>query len=68
MNPRQRALEVLCLRDPTTKAHEARALFASLDSSVIDPEAVLDAPPDLPGRPARPTWPRWARCAPAPDW
>ncbi|HEX3141746.1 MAG TPA: ferritin-like domain-containing protein [Rhizobacter sp.] len=54
MNPRQRALEVLCLRDPATKAHEARTLFTDLDSRLIDPEAVLEAPADLPGRPPRP--------------
>jgi uncharacterized ferritin-like protein (DUF455 family) len=54
MNPRQRALEVLCLRDPATKADEARALFAALDSRLIDPATVFGAPADLPGRPARP--------------
>ncbi|HET7794513.1 MAG TPA: ferritin-like domain-containing protein, partial [Rhizobacter sp.] len=54
MNPRQRALEVLCLRDPVSKAREARALFAELDPHLIDTEAVLEAPADLPGRPDRP--------------
>ena len=54
MNPRQRALEVLCLRDPGEKAIEARALFAGLDSTLIDPLALIDACADLPGRPARP--------------
>jgi uncharacterized ferritin-like protein (DUF455 family) len=54
MNPRQRALEVLCLREPATKAEAARALFAGLDSSLIDPGATFEAPTDLPGRPDRP--------------
>jgi uncharacterized ferritin-like protein (DUF455 family) len=54
MNPRQRALEVLCLRDPATKAREARALFDTLDSRLIDAHTAFDAPADLPGRPARP--------------
>jgi len=54
MNPRQRALEVLCLRDPTAKAAEARALFAGLESGLIDPAATFDTPGDLPGRPDRP--------------
>ncbi len=54
MNPRHRALEVLCLRDPIEKAAEARALFAGLNSHLIDPLATINAPPGLPGRPARP--------------
>jgi uncharacterized ferritin-like protein (DUF455 family) len=54
MNPRQRALEVLCLCDPATKAAETRALFAGLDSRLIDPAVAFDVPPGLPGRPARP--------------
>ncbi|MGY4828448.1 ferritin-like domain-containing protein [Sphaerotilaceae bacterium SBD11-9] len=54
MNPRQRALEVLCLRDPVSKAREARALFAGLDPHLIDTEAAFEAPADLPGRPDRP--------------
>jgi len=54
MNPRQRALEVLCLRDPTAKAAEARALFAGLASGLIDPGATFETPTDLPGRPDRP--------------
>lgn len=54
MNPRQRALEVLCLCDPTLKATETRALFAALDSALIDPETAFVAPDDLPGRPERP--------------
>jgi len=54
MNPRQRALEVLCLRDPTTKAIEARALYAGLDQTLIDPTTRFDAPTELPGRPDKP--------------
>ena len=54
MNPRQRALEVLCLRDPVTKAAEARALFAELDIRLVDPEPAFDPPDDLPGRPDKP--------------
>ena len=54
MNPRQRALEVLCLRDPSTKAAEARALFAGLERHLIDAEPMFEAPDDLPGRPEKP--------------
>jgi uncharacterized ferritin-like protein (DUF455 family) len=54
MNPRQRALEVLCLRDPATKAAEARALFAGLDRHLIDAAPMFEAPDDLPGRPEKP--------------
>jgi uncharacterized ferritin-like protein (DUF455 family) len=54
MNPRRRALEVLCLRDPAAKAAEARALFAALDLPLIDPAERIEAPPHLPGRPERP--------------
>ena len=54
MNPRLRALEVLCLADPAEKAAQARALFDGLTLEAIDPLAMFDAPADLPGRPARP--------------
>ncbi len=54
MNPRQRALEVLCLADPAAKAEQARARFDALTLEAIDPHAGLVAPPGLPGRPARP--------------
>jgi uncharacterized ferritin-like protein (DUF455 family) len=54
MNPRQRALEVLCLHDPTAKAAETRALYTALDASRIDSLTQFDAPADLPGRPNRP--------------
>ena len=54
MNPRQRALAILCLSDPLAKAVQARALFADLDPDAIDPAARFDAPDALPGRPALP--------------
>src|SRR4051812_19330104 len=54
MNPRRRALEVLCLPDPVEKALQTRALFKGLAPETVDPAEVIDAPDDLPGRPARP--------------
>ena len=54
MNPRRRALEVLRVQDPATKASAARALFAGLEVARIDPAESIPVPPDLPGRPARP--------------
>lgn len=54
MNPRRRALEVLCLRDPAQKAAAARALFEELELSKLDPSEVIEAPDTLPGRPDRP--------------
>ncbi len=54
MNPRQRALEVLCLADPGAKAAQARALFDALMLDAIDPRAEFVAPPGLPGRPPLP--------------
>ena len=54
MNPRARALDILCLSDPITKAAQARALFADLDVNAIDPAARFDTPDTLPGRPALP--------------
>lgn len=54
MNPRQRALAVLCLNEPVAKALQARALFAELDAGAIDANAVLQTPESLPGRPALP--------------
>ncbi len=55
MNPRQDALEILCIADPATKAARARALFAALDDTPID-GCLLVAPADvaLPGRPPSP--------------
>jgi len=54
MNPRHRALEVLCLADPAAKADAARALFDGLDAAAIAPDEAIAAPEGLPGRPARP--------------
>jgi len=54
MNPRQRALDILALGDPTAKAREARALFATLDLDALDTEAVLTPTSPLPGRPPLP--------------
>ena len=54
MNPRQRALDLLCLCDPVAKALQTRALYAELDAQAIAPGARFEAPPLLPGRPALP--------------
>jgi uncharacterized ferritin-like protein (DUF455 family) len=54
MNPRARALAILCLSDPASKATQARALFAGLDLAAIDPTVQFDTPDTLPGRPALP--------------
>ena len=54
MNPRQRALEILCLSDPLAKAAQARELFAGVDVRDIDPDASFDSPDTLPGRPPLP--------------
>jgi uncharacterized ferritin-like protein (DUF455 family) len=54
MNPRLRALQVLCLADPAGKAREARALFAALTPAPFDVDTVFDEPTALPGRPPRP--------------
>ncbi|MES3016111.1 MAG: ferritin-like domain-containing protein [Pseudomonadota bacterium] len=58
MNPRRRALAVLCLSDPVAKAAQARALFDALvadpDDAAIDPAEQLADPGELPGRPALP--------------
>jgi uncharacterized ferritin-like protein (DUF455 family) len=54
MNPRQCALDLLCLCDPVAKALQTRALYAELDAQAIAPDARFEAPPLLPGRPARP--------------
>ena len=50
MNPRQRALDILGMADPVAKAHEARALFATLDLGALDAAAVLTPAGALPGR------------------
>ncbi len=54
MNPRRRALEILCLREPLAKAAQARELFTHFKVNDIDPGDLLDAPDTLPGRPALP--------------
>ena len=51
---RARALAAWCLADPVKKAAEARALFAELDATIIDPGERFDAPMAAPGRPALP--------------
>jgi len=54
MNPRLRALEVLCLADPADKAAQARTLFATLTPAAIDPQEPIACSAKLPGRPTRP--------------
>lgn len=54
MNPRLRALEVLCLVDPTVKAAQARELFATLALDDIEPQEHIAFIGDLPGRPVLP--------------
>jgi uncharacterized ferritin-like protein (DUF455 family) len=54
VDPRQRALALLCLDDPAAKAVGTRELFASLDGSSIDPALRIDSPEGLPGRPELP--------------
>jgi uncharacterized ferritin-like protein (DUF455 family) len=54
MNPRQQALDILCLPDPVAKADATRALFDGLDPESIDPGQALPDPGGLPGRPERP--------------
>lgn len=52
------ALEALCLNEPTAKARATRLLFARWQAEPatvrLDPTAVFDEPPTLPGRPERP--------------
>jgi uncharacterized ferritin-like protein (DUF455 family) len=62
MNPRHRALEVLCLSDPSEKALAAQALYATLDVTTLNTTEDLAAQlartdpagTTVPGRPARP--------------
>ena len=54
MNPRQRALDILCLSDPHTKALQTRELFTASTAVAIDAQAMFDPPDTLPGRPALP--------------
>ncbi len=51
---RQRALELLCINDPTQKAQLTRELFQSMSLFNIDPTTRLIACAELPGRPALP--------------
>jgi uncharacterized ferritin-like protein (DUF455 family) len=53
VDPRRRALELLCLPDPVAKASALRALQPVADGE-FDVDARIAAPPGLPGRPARP--------------
>lgn len=54
MEIRQLALQALRLSDPLQKVDAVRRLWATRETLALDPAAVLDEPPDLPGRPARP--------------
>ena len=55
MEPRRRALEVLCIADPAQKAAAARDLHQQVVAGAEpDTEAALSAPQPLPGRPPRP--------------
>ena len=55
MELRTLALAALCLADPQEKVAAAQALAAAANGpGVIDPEASLDDPGNLPGRPPRP--------------
>jgi uncharacterized ferritin-like protein (DUF455 family) len=55
MELRAHALQALAIADPQAKVEAARALWsAHLAGLAADPQAVLAAPPVLPGRPKRP--------------
>jgi uncharacterized ferritin-like protein (DUF455 family) len=55
MEARSRALQALCLADPTEKAAAARALYADLLQGLpLDTQALLAEPAGVPGRPDRP--------------
>jgi len=55
MEPRRRALEVLCIADPAQKAAAARDLYQQvLAGAEPDTEAELSASQPLPGRPPSP--------------
>ena len=56
MNPRQRALDILCLSDPHTKALQTRELFAASTAVAIDAQVRFEPPDTLPGRPALPAF------------
>ena len=52
MELRQRALDLLCLADPASKAEQTRVLFAA--QPPLDTQATLAEPAGLPGRPPLP--------------
>ena len=54
MNPRQLALEVLCITDPASKAAQARSAHAAFDPVALDVDVTLVPAAELPGRPERP--------------
>jgi len=55
MELRQRALQLLLLRDPAAKADAVRAWASAVTPhAVVDPDIVLDEPAGLPAWPARP--------------
>ena len=54
MDLRRRALELLCLAVPATKAAATRALRGDQAALTIDADAALTEPTQLPGRPAQP--------------
>lgn len=56
MEPRQRALEVLCLADPQQKASAAQALWQAVREgrARLDAQQALSPSAPLPGRPQRP--------------
>ena len=54
MPPRDAALHVLRMPDPDAKAAHALELYAQLDMTTIEPDAVIEEPANLPGRPDRP--------------
>ena len=55
MEPRRRALAVLCIASPAEKAAAARELHAAVQAGAEpDTAALLEAPATLPGRPALP--------------
>ena len=56
MQLRHRALEVLALNDPASKAEQTRALLAAVHAGhgVLDPDSRLVSAVALPGRPALP--------------
>ena len=54
MPPRDAALHVLRMPDPDAKAAHALELYAQLDMTTIEPDAVIEETANLPGRTDRP--------------